>query len=110
MQKVTDLNLKRKKRFSDFAEEPSILDGVKGRMEDILNQEIEIIGCKISPSKYPKNKSGQCLTIQYNDPENNERRVVFTGSDVLIEQIQKYQNQLPFFSTIKKIDKFYCFT
>jgi len=33
--------------------------------------------------------------------------VLFTGSDVLIEQMEKYGDQIPFAATIKKIDRYY---
>ena len=53
-----------KKRFADFAEPPNILDGDKIKIDDVLNQEVEVIGCRINDSKYDKNKSGKCLTLQ----------------------------------------------
>ena len=36
--------------------------------------------------------------------------IVFTGSGVLIDQIEKYKDNLPFYVTIKKIDRYYTFT
>jgi hypothetical protein len=102
-----ELQSRRKKRFSDFAQEPGILDGAKMRIEDVLNHEIEIIGFRIAPSKYTKNKTGQCLTLQFIGPDG-QRHVTFTGSDVLIDQIGKYQAEIPFLATIKKIDRYYC--
>jgi hypothetical protein len=93
------------KRFSDFAEEQSPLDGEKIKIEQILNIEIEIIGYRITRSKYEKNKSGKCLQLQMN--VDGVHRVLFTGSDVLIEQLQKYGEQIPFTASIKKIDRFY---
>lgn len=96
---------KRKLRFSDFAAEPQILDGAKISIDRILNQEIEIIGFRISKSKYQKNKTGQCLTLQI--VYNNDRHVVFTGSDVLIAQLERYGEKIPFFTMIKKIDKYF---
>ncbi|MDZ7831619.1 MAG: hypothetical protein U5L07_07690 [Desulfobacterales bacterium] len=107
---VTEINSKRKKRFSEFADEPKILDGAKARIDDILNQEIEFIGSKIAESKFSKNKSGKCLTLQFIDPKTGERRVVFTGSDVLINQLEKYHEKLPFLATIKRVDRYYLLT
>ena len=104
-----DLRSRRKKRFGDFAEEPALLDGAKTRIDDILNQEIEIIGHRTAPSKYTKNKSGLCLTLQFVD-RDGKRWVVFTGSDVLIEQIRKYESEIPFHATIKKVDRYYRLT
>lgn len=110
MQKAPiELQSRRKKKFGDFAEEPSMLDGAKTRLDDILNQEIEIIGYRIAPSKFTKNKSGLCLTLQFTDPDG-KRKVVFTGSDVLIDQVKKYESEIPFFATIKKVDRYYCLT
>ena len=39
-----------------------------------------------------------------------EHRVVFTGSDVLIEQMEKYGECVPFSTEIKKIDRYYTFS
>jgi hypothetical protein len=36
--------------------------------------------------------------------------VLFTGSDVLIEQMQKYGDQISFAATIKKIDRYFILT
>lgn len=93
------------KRFSDFAEPTKILDGDKIRIDEIINVEVMVIGFRISESKYEKNKSGKCLTLQVE--MNGVRRVVFTGSDVLIGQIEQYGTNIPFLSTLKKIDRYY---
>ena len=92
------------KKFSDFAKE-NILDGDKTKIDDILNKEIEIIGYSIKNSRFSKNKNGEYLTLQIN--LNGEKYIIFTGSDVLIEQIKKYQNEIPFLATIRKINKYY---
>jgi len=91
------------KKFSEFSEE-NILDGVKIKIDDILNKEITIIGSRISKSKYG-NKN--CLTIQFEIDDN--RHVLFTGSDVLTNQINKYKNEIPFKAKISKINKYYSF-
>jgi len=74
-------------------------------MEQILNVEIVVIGFAVNRSKYEKNKSGKCLTLQLE--LDGGRKILFTGSDVLIEQMEKYGEQIPFTATIKKIDRFY---
>jgi len=96
---------RRKKHFRDFATEPEALDGEKVKIEAIVNQEIEIIGCRIAASKYAKNESGEYLTLQI--IMKAKRMVVFTGSDVLIRQIKKYHEQIPFLTTIKRINRYY---
>ena len=93
------------KRFSDFAEEEISLEGVKVKVDCILNQEIYIIGYKIKKSRYSKNSSGKYLTIQFE--QEGTTRILFTGSDVLIDQVCKYADEIPFITTIKKVDKYY---
>lgn len=92
-------------RFSDFAEPGSVLDGDKIKIDDIVNREVVVLGYKVSASKYEKNKSGKCLTLQVEI--DSQHRVVFTGSDVLIGQLEKYGNRIPFLAVIRKIDRFY---
>ena len=93
------------RRFCDFSEEVRPLDGEKITINLILNKEVEITGHKIRASKYEKNKTGQCLMLQM--MVDNEKRVLFTGSDVLIDQLKKYGDNVPFFATIIKIDRYY---
>lgn len=95
------------KRFSDFATD-KILDGDKIKIDDVLNKEVQIINYSIKESKYSKNNSGKYLTLQviYND----EKCVIFTGSDVLIDQIEKYNHEIPFLSTIRKINRYFSLT
>lgn len=95
------------KRFSDIAKE-QILDGEKIRIDDIINTEITILKYAIKESRYSKNESGDYLTIQFE--LNGKKQVVFTGSDVLIEQMKQYGDQLPFVSTIRKINRYYSLT
>lgn len=96
------------RKFSDFAEEEKPLDGAKARLDDLLNQEVLVTGCKIRGSKYKEKGSGKCLTLQVE--RGGERMVVFTGSSVLIEQMEKYGPQIPFLTVVKKIDRYYTLT
>jgi len=105
---TVELAEKRKKRFSDFATEPPVLDGDKVRLDTILNREIEIVGYRVGDSSYSKNKSGKYLTLQINI--ENKVKIVFTGSDVLIKQVEKYADEIPFSATIKKINRYYTFS
>lgn len=91
-------------RFSDFAEE-NPLEGEKISLLELLNKEIEVLAYQISDSKQ---KSGtRCLTLQirYED----KLRVLFTGSSVLISQVLKYADELPFQAKIKKINNYFTF-
>jgi hypothetical protein len=93
------------KRFSDFSEEAGPLDGDKLKLDDILNQEITVVGYRIQNSRYSKNASGKYLTLQFE--LYSERHVVFTGSDVLISQTEKYHHEIPFITTIRKVNRYY---
>ena len=95
------------KKFADFADD-KILDGTKIRIDDVVNREVEITGYSIKTSKYPKNDSVKYLTIQVHIDDENH--VLFTGSDVLIEQFTKYGSEIPFVATIRKINKYYSLT
>jgi hypothetical protein len=96
------------RKFSDFAADPNILDGAKVRIDDVLNMELVVTGYTVRDSKFSKNKSGKYLTLQVQI--DGEKRVVFTGSDMLIGQLDRYGDNIPFRATIKKIDKFYTLT
>jgi hypothetical protein len=93
------------RRFADFAEPSCLLDGEKIRIDDVVNREIAILNYSVRESRFSKNKSGNYLTLQVEI--DNERRVLFTGSDVLIEQMEQYGDKVPFIAIIKKVDKFY---
>ena len=93
------------KRFCDISSEAAPLDGAKTKVEDVLNREIVITGFRVTPSKYNSNGYGKCLTIQYE--LDGARYVLFTGSSVLTEQLEKYGREAPFLATIKKIDRYY---
>ncbi len=104
------MSLENIKRFADFADEELPLDGDKCRLDDILNCEIIITGYRITSSRYTgKNKSGKCLTVQFRTEAQEICRVFFTGSDVLIRQMEKYAKEIPFLTTVKKVDRFYTF-
>jgi len=95
-------------RFSDFAKEQSRLDGDKVKLKDILNQEITVTGYKVKKSNYTKTSGEQYLTLQFEI--NGEKKIFFTGSGVLIEQIERYADKIPFITTVIKIDKYYTFS
>lgn len=91
MNKFSDFNITVRQRFV----------GDKIKINRVLNMPIVVHDYRIDESKYPKNKSGKCLMLQIEYEE--ERRVLFTGSDVLIEQIELIKKeQMPFKTTIVK--------
>ena len=93
-------------RFSDFAEETKLFEGDKKKIEDILNQEILITDFKMKDSKHHNNS--QYITIQFKI--DDETFITFNGSRVLAEQLEKYKDNIPFYTIIKKINKYYTFS
>ena len=92
--------------FSDFADESKAFDGDKKKLDDILNQEILILDFKVKDSK--QRICSKYLTIQFKI--DDKTFIVFTGSMVLINQLEKYKDNLPFYTVIKRIDKYYTLT
>lgn len=91
-------------RFSEFAEGVNVLDGRKQNIENVMNVEILITGYRVKNSKF----KDKCLTIQF--IMDGEKYVLFTGSNILIEQLERYEDMIPFYAVIKKIDKYYTLT
>lgn len=91
-------------RFADFAKDQA-LNGEKKRLSEILNQEIIVTGQRVTAST--KN-NGKCLKLQYR--LGGKTYVTFTGSQVLIKQIEEYSNHIPFRTTIKQVGKYFSFT
>lgn len=67
------------------------LTGDKIKISKVLNRDIIITNFKIEQSKYPKNKSGKCLHLQIE--MDKEMKVIFTGSDVLINTIEQVNKE-----------------
>lgn len=97
------------KKFSDFASEEKRLDGAKVKLDNLLNREIQIISFTISDSKYSKNNSGKYATVQFQEGQS-EPQIFFTGSDVLISQLERYKSELPFLATVRKNNRYYTFS
>ena len=88
--------------FSEFASENSF-DGAKIKLENIMDKPLIVKDFRVTESKF----DGKCLKLQVEI--NGENRVVFTGSNVLIEQSQKYKDHMPFSAKITMIDKYFSF-
>ena len=92
------------KKFGDFAEE-TVLDGDKISITDVINKEITLLNYRVKESKL---KDGNYLTLQIE--KEASKYVIFTGSGVLIDQVERYKEELPFLTTIRKINKYYSLT
>lgn len=95
-------------RFGDFAQEDRPLEGEKRRIDELLNRELVVTGERIRESKYKDEGRRRYMTLQVEI--EGKPFVVFTGSEVLINQIEKYRDHIPFIATIVKVDRYYTFS
>jgi retron-type reverse transcriptase len=99
-------------KFSDFNIDipETLFEGKKISIEDIFNVPLIIKDYKIEDSKFTgKNKSNNRLVLSVEI--EGSRRVVFTGSDTLMNQIKKVPKEgFPFETVIKKKEKRFEFT
>jgi hypothetical protein len=95
--------------FKDFNIEPELLSftGDKIKIDKVLNKEIKVLDFKIEDSKV---KTGtKLLTLQIE--KSGENHIIFTGSTILMQQIQKVQkDKFPFNTTIVKESEHLKFT
>ena len=96
-----------KKRFKDFAQEDSGLDGEKMRIDELFNKEVHYLAYRIMQSKCAKLNGKECLQIQFEFEENGPKYIVFTNSIVLIRQFKDYAKELPFWATLRKKGSYY---
>ena len=95
--------------FKDFNIQPKVNNfvGDKIQVQKLFNLQIKVLGFKVEPSK--QNKGTELLTLQIE--KAGEKRIVFTGSKVMIDQIQRVpENRFPFTTTIKGDNDYFEFT
>lgn len=95
--------------FKDFNIKPRInaFVGEKIQVQKLFNLPIRVLGFKIEPSK--QKQGTELLTLQIE--KSGEKRIVFTGSTVLIDQIKRVpDDKFPFQATIKGDNDYYEFT
>ncbi|HEY3406441.1 MAG TPA: hypothetical protein VGK59_23800 [Ohtaekwangia sp.] len=95
--------------FSDFDIKPKAIPftGDKIKIKTLVNVQIKVIDFKIAPSK--KKEGTEYLTLQIE--RSGDKRVTFTGSSILIDQIRRVPtDKFPFTTTIKQINEYYEFT
>ena len=98
------------KRFSEFDIKPGdSFTGDKIKIDKILNREITVLKYKMEDSKFPKNKSGKCLTMQIEF--SGIKNIVFSGSDFLMNQLKQVtEDSFPFLATIIRSNEHFEFT
>lgn len=100
------------KQFSDFAEDTN-LDGTKVKMSEIIGKQIYLMKFLIFPSTIRADE--RCLKLQFRfinvvngaEQVGDEDFVVFTGSEVLMNIMEHYKNELPFAVTVQKRERGY---
>lgn len=96
-------------KFSDFAADEEHLEGAKKAFQELVGKQIVIWNARSLQSQFD---SDGCVMLQFSFAEDGEKFVTFTGSKVIIEQIEKYKAQMPFEATIeqRKSGKHFYFT
>ena len=103
---INKLNINSLNTFAELARDKLPMPGIKKRLEQILNRNIVILDFRITKSN--KRENSECLQIQF--LLVGDFCVLFTGSVVLIDQIQSIKDNLPLKTTVVKIDKYYSFS
>ena len=88
-------------RYSDFA--PTLngrFVGERIRVEEVLNKDLILLDFEIRPSKIEENKGRDCLYMQIEFEKR--KRVLITGSAVLIDQCTKAKDHIPFLTKIAR--------
>lgn len=97
-------------KFSEFAEEDVQFSGDKVPFDKLVNIPIIVKAHRLNESKYKKTNADKCMTVQFEYQDKpGENHVVFTGSTVLINQCEKYKNEMPFEAKIQKVNRYYTF-
>lgn len=95
--------------FKDFNIPPRVSSfvGEKIQIQKLFNLSIKVLDFKIGPSS--KKEGTLLLTLQIE--KSGEKRIVFTGSTVLMDQIKRIpENGLPFSTIIRGDNDHYEFT
>jgi len=95
------------RRLNEFADDDIALEGEKVKIEDVIDKEIVLYKFRVSHSRYEKEGNPEYLTLQFSFEESGPLKVLFTGSQVMIRQMKKYENQLPFVATIVKVNRYF---
>jgi hypothetical protein len=94
------------KDFSDFNKQ-AVLDGEKVSIESILNTNLEILNFAERNSRYAKTPDGKYIIIQIK--QGDTKKIIFTASRILNEQLIEYREMLPFTAQITNNGKYYTF-
>ena len=89
--------------------EAAPMTGEKIKINRVLNKAVEVIDFELNTSKFNQERSRKCLKLQIKFED--ELRVIFTGSSMLVNAISMVDKKdLPFQTTIIETNGFYQFT
>jgi len=77
---------------ADLIPNYEVLEGDKIPIEEIFNLPIVVLAWRIAPST--KKKGTNCLTLQFVRDGEEDKHVLFTGSDVLMDQLREIESVL----------------
>ena len=77
------------------------------RLADVLGKPIVVLAYQIMNSKFDDN-NGKCMNLQIE--MDGEKRILFTGSQVLQDLTQKYADMIPFETTIIRQNRYITFS
>lgn len=95
-------------KMKSFSEIERKNNSSKISIKDVLDKEIIVRSFSVRDSKFID--EGKKYVLKLNIEVDGERKYLFTGSNVLINQIESFKSDLPFKTTIKEINKYYKFT
>lgn len=85
------------------------MSGEKIKINRVVNKEIEVVDYELNESKYNETAHRKCLKLQIR--YEGDLRVIFTGSNMLIQAIQQIdKSMIPFKTVIVERNGFYQFT
>ncbi len=73
---------------------------------EVFNKTIVVTGFASSTLR----QSGQALCLQLQFELDGEKHVLFSTSEVLLRQTEKYAEHIPFETVIKKVGSYHTFT
>lgn len=87
----------------------AMMEGQKIEMYKVLNKQVKVLAFDIKPSRFPEKGNGKCLYLQIE--VDGAKRIVFTGSGVLMDTISQVpKDKFPFTTTIIKENERFQFT
>lgn len=105
--------------FSDFSISKKNLSGDRIDIKEVMGKDIVVTGYKSSKSKFYHQKGNDEYTrIQFYfcDDDTKERRVIFTSSNILIEQLMDIEEELEsrgmdflFKTKVTRVSNYYSF-